>query len=362
MIAIIYFLIILSVLVFVHELGHFLVAKYFDIRVDEFGIGYPPRAKKLFSWRGTDFTLNWLPFGGFVKIFGENPSEADNIEVEQVKNSFASKNRGIQASVLVSGVVFNFLFAWLLISIGFMSGMPAPLGMNLPITNPKTVITEVMPGSPAEIAGLKSGDVILGVNRENKISELDPEKLSNFIGSSKEPINISIKRGKEEFTKTINTSEAIVSDRVAIGVAMETMGSVYLGPSRAIIEGFKVTSDLTLLTAESLGVFIKQIFIGHADFSQVTGPVGLVGMVGNVEALGFIYILSFVALISINLSIVNLLPIPALDGGRLLIVCIEAIRRKNISPRIFNIANTVSFAFLLLLMLIITFRDVVKLV
>ncbi len=356
---IIYFLIILSVLVFVHELGHFLVAKYFDIRVDEFGLGYPPRARKLFSWRGTDFTLNWLPFGGFVKIFGENPNE--EIE-EKDERAFSSKNRGAQASVLFAGVFFNFLFAWILISIGFMNGMPAPAGMNLPITNPKTVITEIVPNSPAENAGLKSGDIIIGASRGGVNGDIDPLKLSVFISSSNEPIEVLIKRGKEEFSKTINTSEAIVSGKPAIGVAMETVGNVYLRLDRAIFEGLKVTTDLTWLTAESLGLFIGQIFIGQGDFSQVTGPVGLVGMVGNVEALGFIYMLSFVALISINLSIVNLLPIPALDGGRLLIVCIEAIRRKNISPKIFNIANNLSFGLLLLLMLIITFRDVVKLI
>ena len=359
MIATIYFLIILSVLVIVHELGHFLVAKYFNIRVDEFGLGYPPRAKKLFSWKGTDFTLNWLPFGGFVKIFGENPNEE---MLEKDERAFSSKNRGIQASVLVAGVVFNFLFAWILISIGFMSGMPAPVGMDLPITNPQTVITEVMPGSPADKAGLKSGDTIVGVKRGMVQSELDPLKLSLFIASSPEPLAVSIKRGSESFLKTISTSDSIVSGRPAIGVGMETVGGVFLRPDKAFYEGMKVTWELTILTARSLGQFIGQAFVGRADLSQVTGPVGIVGMVGSVKDLGFVYVLSFVALISINLSIVNLLPIPALDGGRLFVVCIEAIRRKNISPKIFNIANTISFSLLILLMLIITYRDVIKLI
>ena len=131
---IIIFLIILSALVLVHEAGHFFVAKYFGIRVDEFGLGYPPKAKKLFSWKGTDFTLNWLPFGGFVKIFGENPEEnmprvtLGSIESFQGlplvnSDSFQNKNRGIQSAVLVSGVIGNFIFAWFLISLGFMIGM-----------------------------------------------------------------------------------------------------------------------------------------------------------------------------------------------------------------------------------------------
>src|SRR3989344_6773778 len=111
--SIIIFLIILSVLVIVHEVGHFSIAKKFGVRVDEFGLGYPPRAKRLFSWRGTEFTLNWLPFGGFVKIFGENPAE--NLAVQPPSDNFQAKGKGVQALVLVAGVVFNLIFAWLLI-------------------------------------------------------------------------------------------------------------------------------------------------------------------------------------------------------------------------------------------------------
>jgi len=131
---------------------------------------------------------------------------------------------------------------------------------------------------------------------------------------------------------------------------------------KALFYGLQVTTKLTLLTAKSLGVFLYQAVMGKADFSEVTGPVGLVGMVGDVRALGFIYLLSFTALISINLSIVNLLPIPALDGGRLLFVIIEAIIRRPISPKVFNLANTVGFILLLIMMFVITFRDVMHLI
>ena len=122
--SILIFLIILSALIFVHEMGHLLVAKYFGIRVDEFGFGYPPRAKKLFTWKGTLFTLNWLPFGGFVKIFGENPID---LAVGPPSDSFQNKNRGIQAAVLAAGVIFNFLFAWLLLAVVYKS---IPLGLS----------------------------------------------------------------------------------------------------------------------------------------------------------------------------------------------------------------------------------------
>src|SRR3990167_9317983 len=181
--SVIIFLIILSALIVVHELGHFLAARKFGIRVDEFGLGYPPLAKKLFKWKGADFTLNWLPFGGFVKIYGESPTE----ENAKSPESFQSKNRGIQASVLAAGVFFNFLFAWLLISLGFVTGIPSPVGLDLPVENPRTVITLFLPESPAALSGLKAGDVILGFT---------PEEATNYIKNSSDSIAFEIQRGK----------------------------------------------------------------------------------------------------------------------------------------------------------------------
>lgn len=357
--SLLYFLIILSVLVIVHELGHFLIAKYFDIRVDEFGLGYPPRALKLFKWRETLFTLNWLPFGGFVKIFGENPNEEEkNID----PRSFSSKNRGAQAAVLVAGVTFNFIFAWLLISLGFMSGLPAPAGLDLPVTEVHTVITTVLPDSPADKSGIKSGDTLLSLSRNGSQSEISPEGASTFIGKSNEELIFTIKRGKETLIKIVKPEENIVEGKTAVGISMDNVGTVTLSPLKAFSEGLKVTGRLTILTAESLTKFLYQTIIGKADFKEVTGPVGLVGMVGDVKALGFVYLLSFTALISINLSVVNLLPIPALDGGRLLFVIIESILRRPVSPKLFNMANNLGFVLLLILMVVVTFRDVMHLI
>ncbi|MDO8728719.1 MAG: RIP metalloprotease RseP [bacterium] len=353
--SIIIFLIILSALVIVHEFGHFLVAKRFGIRVDEFGLGFPPRAKKLFIWKGTPFTLNWLPFGGFVKIFGENPEE----KIEGVaSDNFQSKNRAVQASVLVAGVFGNFLFAWLLISLGFMVGLPAPANLSLPVENPHTVITTVLPTSPAAIAGLKSGDVILSLSRGENYSELAPEAASLFIAESTEPITFMVERGENISTKIVVPEEGIVTDRLAVGISMDVIGIAKLQPHKALWYGLKTTSELTLLTGQALITFFTQALTGGADFSSVTGPVGIVGMVGDARELGFVYLLTFTALISINLTIINLLPLPALDGGRLFFVLIEAVSRRPIPPRIFNALNTVGFALLLLLMLLITIQDV----
>ncbi|KKW33796.1 MAG: Membrane-associated zinc metalloprotease, partial [Parcubacteria group bacterium GW2011_GWB1_53_43] len=251
--SIIIFIIILSALIIVHELGHFLVAKRFGIRVDEFGLGFPPRITKLFTWKGTPFTLNWLPFGGFVKIFGENP--VDKI-ADLVTDNFQSKNRGIQASVLVAGVVGNFLFAWLLISLGFIAGLPAPDNLSLPVENTRTVITTVLPLSPAATAGLKSGDVIVSLSRGEIPSELAPEALSLFIARSVEPITFTVERGGEISTKVVAPEESIIKDRLAVGISMDVIGIVKLPPHKALWYGLKTTSELTLLTGQAIGTFI----------------------------------------------------------------------------------------------------------
>lgn len=360
--SIIIFIIILSLLIIVHELGHFLVAKSFGIRVDEFGLGFPPRVRELFTWKGTPFTLNWLPFGGFVKIFGENPTETEmkkELEPSAPQDSFQSKNRGIQASVLVAGVVGNFLFAWALLSFGFVVGLPAPANYySLPVENVQTMITTVLPDSPAELAGLKSGDVVLSLSREEKFLVNSPEEASNFIAESEVPITFEIVRGDNVSLIAVTPEEGLVSDRLAVGIAMDAMGVVSLPPHRALWYGLKTTSELTVLTGQTIGVFIGQALTGRADISHVTGPVGIVGLVGDARELGFVYLLTFTSLISINLAVINLIPFPALDGGRLLFVSIEALTRRRISPKFFNFANAIGFALLIFLMILITIQDV----
>src|SRR5690606_25944247 len=168
-------------------------------------------AKKLFTWKGTPFTLNWLPFGGFVKIFGENPEEPIRSDLENseskgstlpAKDNFQSKNRGTQAAVLAAGVFFNFLFAWALISFGFMVGLPAPVGQEFPVENPVTTITLVDPASPAGEADLRSGDEIISLTRGMERlplegEELTPEAASEFIGSSRSEEHTSELQSRE---------------------------------------------------------------------------------------------------------------------------------------------------------------------
>ncbi|MEK7461789.1 MAG: M50 family metallopeptidase [Patescibacteria group bacterium] len=358
--SILIFIIILSALIIVHELGHFLMAKKFSVRVDEFGLGFPPRVKHLFTWKGTPFTLNWLPFGGFVKIFGENPEPLD----PSAPNSFQSKNRAIQATILVSGVAGNFIFAWFLLSLGFIVGLPMPAGQAIPIENPHTVITLILPLSPAEEAGIKSGDTLISLSRGKEMlpavsgQTISPEEVTNFIAFSSGPITFTVERGGEILEKIIAPRMGIVTDRPAVGISMDIMGIAKLQLPEALWHGLRTTSELTVLTGQAIITFITQALGGRADVSGIAGPVGIVGMVDDARALGIVYLMTFTALISINLTVINLLPFPALDGGRLFFIFIEVITRRRIPPKVFNIVNTAGFALLILLMVLITIHDI----
>jgi len=373
------FFIILLILVLVHELGHFFTAKLFKIRVDEFGFGFPP---KLFGIkRGeTEYTINALPFGGFVKIFGEDMDEADLVEVgfldkekttEKIvfaERSLLSKPKYQQALVMFAGIFANFLLAWFLFSVSFISGLPMSVSeetQKYTITDPKLMVVSVLANSPAEIAGLKSGDKIISLKSGNNLlSEINPDTLKSFIVSHpNEEIEFSYLRENNEIiniTKIVPVKSSVDSDPT-IGIAMDEVGTVKLPILEAFWEGLKLDWSMTKNTAIGLWTLIKEGIMGKGSFSSVTGPVGMVGIVGSAYEFGFIYLLSFVALISINLAVINLIPFPALDGGRLLFLLIEKIKGSPLNPKFANTANMVGFAILIILMLAVTYNDVIKL-
>ncbi len=299
-----------------------------------------------------------------MKIFGEDPTELPTTEEEKKKN-FSFKPRPIQAAVLVAGVTFNILFAWLLISLGFMTGLPSSVGAPTAgqITNPEVVITEVVKNSPAEKAGLHVGDKIesLEANKQ-KIDHLTVQGVQEFIANhGDQSVQVQYKRGESEATLSVVPKSGIVEGKSAIGIAMDMIGVLKLSFFGAFYEGAKLTGYIFKNVAVGLTTFIWDAVTLRAHFSQVTGPVGIVGLVGSAEQLGFVYLLSLAAFISINLAVINLLPFPALDGGRLVFVAIESIIRRPINPRITNIINSVGFFILLALMAVVTLHDIVKL-
>ena len=375
---IIIFIIILLVLVLAHEAGHFFTAKAFKIRVDEFGFGFPP---KLFSWKKgeTEYSINALPFGGFVKIFGESMDEADLLEVgfldkeETLKKvdlarSFMYKPKYQQALVLLAGIVANFLLAWLLFSFGFMSGLPTSVGSEpsgYKLENVNLVVVSVLAKSPAENAGLKTGDKIVSVkNDKSFITDITPNSLKTFIVSNpQKQIEFGYIRGKD---KNINFTEITpvagkADGQPSIGIAMDQIGTVKLPILKAFGEGMKLNISVTKGTAVGLYRLIVDGIQGKGSFSSITGPVGMIGVVGDASKFGFTYLLSFAALISINLAIIDIIPFPALDGGRLLFLLIEKIKGSRLNPKFANMANMIGFAILILLMLLVTYHDVVKL-
>lgn len=360
------FLIILAILVFVHELGHFLAAKLAGIRVDEFAIGFPPR---IFSRKigETNYALNIVPFGGYVKIFGENPDE-DSMRGLDAARSFVNKPKFLQAMVLSAGVIGNIVLAWLLISLGFMVGMPTPVvpETEAKIHNPQVIVTSVAPDSPAAVVGLRAGDAIVSLSVTDATlppEKVRPETVQSFIAlHAVEEITIELSRQGRIDTVRATPVEGIIPDRAVLGISMDYIGLLRLPLPMAVIEGATFTYELTMATVVGLSHFITDAFRGQADLKDVTGPVGIAGLVGEAQALGFVYLLTFTALISINLAIINLIPFPALDGGRILFVAIEAVRGRALTPKIANAMNGIGFMILIIFMLVITYRDIGKLV
>lgn len=361
--SILLFIIILAALIFVHELGHFIAAKRAGVRVDEFGIGFPPRLwkKKIGE---TVYSINAFPIGGFVKIFGEDPSE-ESLKGEDSLRSLNHKKRYVQAWIIAAGVVFNLLFAWLLVSFGFMIGLPYSADDSVysaRVQNPSLTITQVMPLSPAEKAGLKGGDIILDISSgADSLNNPRVETTQKFIASHEE-LKLTYLRGTETKTATVRGIDGVIDGRRAIGISMDIVGILKLPIHEALYAGTKTTASITVAMIIGILEFFKNIFIGQANLKDISGPVGIVGIVSDASTLGFIHLLSLTAIISINLAIINLLPFPALDGGRLLFLLIEAIKRSPIKPGVANAANGIGFLILIAFMVFITFHDVMKLI
>lgn len=360
------FIIILVALVLFHEFGHFIVAKLFRIRVDEFSIGFPPRIfKKKFG--ETTYSFGALLLGGYVKIFGESGEEAEADEKDKHR-SFIAKPRWVQASVIGAGVLFNFLLAWVLLSTGYVMGMPQAL-VDVPqgatVSDQKLIIIDVAPDSPAAGAGLAMGDFINRVSGEGEEVLLpNATELSDFVNKhQKKGVTIDYTRGAEEKEVSMVPVTGFVEGKAAIGVSLVMTGTVAIHSPRAVVEGWSLTLEYTKLTWDGLVGFFGSLFSGSANFSDIRGPIGIVEVVSDESALGFVYLLIITAIISINLAIINLIPIPALDGGRLLFIFIEAIVKKPIgATRAVLIAQGVSFALLILLLLVVSYHDIARII
>ena len=355
--SIILFIIILGVLIFVHELGHFLVAKKSGIRVDEFAIGFPPR---IFSFvkGGTRYALNLIPFGGYVKIFGESPE--DGADDKNAKDSMINKPKWIQALVLIAGVTFNVILAWIIFIILFLKGADFN-SIIVPFANaPEGVrVQYVAEDSVAQRAGLLEGDMVLSVQVQDKELTKNPSEIfEQLYAEQKAPTTVVVYSSSQigDQTRTLELVPQDVNSK--FGFSLTDKVFVQTNILKAPIYATSATVNLAKLITVGLFDFFGKLFTGKANFEEVAGPVGIVGLVDKAADSGLNDLLFLTALISINLAVLNLLPFPALDGGRLVIVLIEAVRKKDLNYQKVALINTIGFFLLIGLMILLTFHDI----
>lgn len=360
---IIVFIIVLAILILVHEAGHFFAAKWSGMRVDEFGLGFPPRA---FGYTPdgseTTYSLNWLPFGGFVQIFGENLEAVDDDHPDKDR-AFSQQSVGKQALVLVAGVLMNILLAYLLLSLSFMIGKTVLQEKGEELSNSRVVVTRTLPESPADEAGLGSGSQLLRVSAGTTTlsnEAITPTSVQNLVQTATStPVVVTTRLGEKTTTATITPDVATSGPR--IGVVMAQVGTLTVGPKEAFVRGAQTTVNLTVRTVAGFYNLIRSALTGDGSLQQVSGPVGIADLVGDAADRGTAPLFSFVALISINLAILNLLPFPALDGGRIVFVLWEVVSGRRVPPQVSKWANGVGLALLLLFMIIITYKDILDL-
>lgn len=352
---------ILVLLIVVHEFGHFIVAKLAKIRVEEFGIGYPPRAFTFAKIGTTEYTLNWIPFGGFVRLFG------DVGQGEHGKGSFVDANRGVQALVLVAGVAMNALAAWVLFAGALHAGIPRVVEAVPEGTHARLVVANVLSGSPAEAAGIAAGDEILGLEDMSgaKIEALTPGAFAEFVQArGGREVNITYLHEEATTTATIVPAHAVIQDgaKPAVGVAIVLVSSQSLPWMQAFGEASSATVNAFASTAQGLGSIAVKAFSGAPSLSDVMGPIGLVSVVGDAARTGVGEVLALAAFISVNLAIINILPIPALDGGRLAVLGIEAVMRRQAPKLALQLLNAIGVGLIILLMITVTYQDIGRLI
>lgn len=358
------FLLVLFVLILVHEWGHFIVAKKSDMRVDEFGIGFPPRLWGVKKGE-TLYSINALPIGGFVKIFGENAVTADG--ASDTSRSFMAKSHLAQAAVLVAGVGMNILLAWFLFVVVLMIGVPTGVDESNAGPGAQLVVTEVINEGPAGLAAIPPGATILALESGALFDQtLSPTSFANFISNSaEEPVSLTYLYQDEEVTAVLKPEAGVITgepDRVAVGMVVTLVETVKEPIFSAMIEATVRVYETLIAITVGLGSLLVDAVTFDADLSQVAGPVGIVGLVGDAAAFGLTSLLTFTAVISLNLAVINMLPLPALDGGRLLFVAIEAVIRRPINPVWVARLNFAGFAFLILLMVAVTYNDVLRII
>lgn len=374
------FFALLALLVLTHELGHFLVSLWAGVQVEEFGFGLPPRLiglvkikdkeKKKTFWKiihkyskinydskeaaSPIYSINAIPFGGFVKIFGEDGEE------KQDPKSFAAQKIWKRFAILIAGILMNFLLGVGLFTYGYWSGFPEIVEDTANIKDAKVQILNISPNSPAETAGLKMGDNIKSIilSDQEKFSIDKVETLQTLIKEGAgQNITMEVTRGNDIYRFNIVPRINPPEGEGPIGISPARIGIIRY----PVIQAFKIAFIESLQLIWIMYDYLKNI-IGHLIHAQkvavdVSGPIGIVVLTNQFREMGFPYLVKFAGLISLNLAFINFLPFPALDGGRILFLLIEKIKGRPVSPKLEQIIHTVGLYSLLLLMILVTFKD-----
>ncbi len=349
------FIVVLGLLIFVHELGHFLFAKLFKVRVLKFSLGFGP---KLISRKigETEYLVSAFPLGGYVKMFGENPDEQD-VDQSEKRVAFAHKAVWQRFLIVLAGPVFNLVFPILLFFLIF-------LAMGVPKTADNTRIGMVNEGTPAQAAGLLPGDTIVEISGKPTTKWLDV--LEGVKGSDGNDITFVILRKQEKMTLTIkpevsdvkNVFGEVVDRRFMIGIVKDqTITHAPVGLVESFVFACKQTWSFIYLTGLGFVKIIQRVI----PATEIGGPILIAQMAGEQLRAGWVNLFYFMGLLSVNLGILNLLPIPVLDGGHLVFLTLESLRRKPLNERAQIIAQQLGFAVLGTLMVFVFYNDIARL-
>lgn len=359
---VIIFIIVLSVLVFVHELGHFIMARRAGMKVEEFGFGFPP---KLFGYKKgeTEYTINAIPFGGFVKIFGEDGDQRDS------SRSFTDGTFLQKLAVVFAGVIMNLLLAlvllWIVNIFGVRVAIESPTdNQAVNLTDKKVQIIRVAPESPAEKANIQLFDELKSVrlkDSQDTVAIETPDTIQNFVKNNNgKEITLVIQRGRDEVSLDIQPRVNPPEGQGAIGIQMAHTGIAKFPVHTALWRAVLYTYSLTTQTIVGYYDFFSGLLTRASISPDVSGPIGIAVATRKASDIGFVYLLQFMAVISINLAVLNTIPFPALDGGRGFLIILEKLRGKALSKKVETYIYSGSFALLLALMLYVTIKDLFK--